>query len=248
MKNLYCGLDIHKDTITGCIMDKEGNILRHHRFPTRTDSITAFLANISNADMEIALEACGLWRGIYTILHTQGYTTHLANPRKIHDIAGKKKTDKEDAKILADLLRTGYLPTVHIPPEHILKLRDITRHKATLTRLRATIQIKIKSYLRREGTPYNHNIWKKDTLDQIAHQDHNLTNLINLYKKFKKEENEVMGRIRKHSTTLKTPSLLKTIPGIGDYSALLIHAEIGDIKRFPTPKQLTSYAGLCPGN
>jgi transposase len=173
-------------------MDKEGNILRHHRFPTRTESITAFLANISNADMEIALEACGLWRGIYTILHTQGYTTHLANPWKIHDIAGKKKTDKEDAKILADLLRTGYLPTVHIPPEHILKLRGITRHKATLTRLRATIQIKIKSYLRREGTPYHHNIWKEDTLDQIAQQDRNLTNLINLYKQFKKEENEVM--------------------------------------------------------
>ncbi len=115
MKNLYCGLDIHKDTITGCIMDKEGNVLRHHRFPTRKESITTFLTNIPNADMEIALEACGLWRGIYTILHNLGYITHLANPRKIHNIAGKKKTDKGDAKILADLLRTATSPQSTYP-------------------------------------------------------------------------------------------------------------------------------------
>lgn len=41
--------------------------------------------------------------------------------------------------------------------------------------------------------------------------------------------------------------LLKTIPGIGDYSAMLIYSEIADIKRFPDPKHLHAYSGACPG-
>jgi len=42
-------------------------------------------------------------------------------------------------------------------------------------------------------------------------------------------------------------NLLQTIPGIGKFSSLMILGEIGDIKRFPNPKSLVSYAGLCPG-
>lgn len=59
--------------------------------------------------------------------------------------------DKEDAKTLADLLRTNYLPEVYIPDEDILRLRDLARHKATLTRLRVKVQVKIKGYLLREA-------------------------------------------------------------------------------------------------
>jgi hypothetical protein len=57
-----------------------------------------------------------------------------------------------------------------------------------------------------------------------------------------------MGRIygrRKHYQ--KKATLLMTMSGIGEYSAILILGEIGDIKRFKTPKELVSYAGLCPG-
>jgi len=49
---------------------------------------------------------------------------------------GSKKRDKEDAKALANLLRTNYLPEVYIPDDDVLRLRDLARHKANLTRLR----------------------------------------------------------------------------------------------------------------
>ena len=65
-----------------------------------------------------------------------GYEVKLASPKKVHDIVGSKKMDKEDAKALANLLRTNYLPEVYIPDDDILRLRDLARHKANLTRLR----------------------------------------------------------------------------------------------------------------
>jgi transposase len=247
MEKMYCGMDIHKHTITGCIMDKKGNVTRQHTFPSNKESITSFLSNTSNAEITIALEACGMWRAIYTLLHHLGYTIKLADPRKVHDIAGKKKTDKGDATILADLLRTSYLPEVYIPPTDILKLRDTTRHKANLTRLRVNIQLKIKAYLLQEGIHYNQGIWRTQTLQTIAEKNQNLENLIKLYHCFKEEEKEVMKRIRNIAKNMTLTNLLMTLPGIGDYSSLLIHAEIGNITRFESPRHLISYAGLCPG-
>jgi len=56
-----------------------------------------------------------------------------------------------------------------------------------------------------------------------------------------------MRRIKKISQNTKETTLLMSMPGIAEYSALMILAEIGDIHRFPSPKTLVSYAGLCPG-
>ena len=56
-----------------------------------------------------------------------------------------------------------------------------------------------------------------------------------------------MRRIRKIAKNMREANLLMSMPGIGEFSSLMILAEIGDIRRFESPKQLISYAGLCPG-
>jgi transposase len=96
------------------------------------------------------MEACGLWRGVYTQLTALGHDVVLSNPVQTHAIVQGKKTDKVDAHILADLLRTGYLPEVYIPPEDVLQLRDIAMHRARLARLRTKIQCKVKVSSTRE--------------------------------------------------------------------------------------------------
>jgi transposase len=94
---------------------------------------------------------------------------------------------------------------------------------------------------------YGKNIWTEKRLSELSENDLNLKNLINVYWSLKEEEKEVMMRIRKSARNMKKATLLMSMPGIGEYSALLILGEIGDIKRFKTAKELVSYAGLCPG-
>ncbi|MBU4202281.1 MAG: IS110 family transposase [Candidatus Altiarchaeota archaeon] len=244
---LYCGIDIHKDTLAGCILDKNGTVVREHNFPANKDALEHFICGVPNSEMAIAIEACGMWRGTYKNLSEMGYEVKLANPKKTHDIACNKKTDKVDAKTLADLLRTDYLPEIYIPDDDVFALRDLGRHKATLTRLRVKVQTTIKSYLLRDGIKYRKEIWKEEALSKLAKKDNNLRNLINVYWGLKAEEKEALGRIKKISKTRKSTNLLMSMPGIAEYSSLLILGEIGDIKRFKTPKELVSYAGLCPG-
>lgn len=246
MEKLYGGIDIHKENLAGCIMDKDGNIKREHIFPSSKKAVEKFLSNIPSPDITIAIEACGLWRGTHKILTEMGYEVKLANPKKTHDIACKKKTDKVDARILADLLRTHYLPEVWIPDEQTLQFRDLTRHKANLTRLKTQVQGKIRGYLLRKGAKYN-KLSKEETLSTLAEEDPDIKNLVQVYHCLKEEEREVMRRIKRIAQNMKETTILMSMPGIAEFSSLMILAEIGDIKRFPTSKELVSYAGLCCG-
>ena len=246
MDKLYAGIDIHKENLAGCIMDKDGNIKREHIFPSSKKAIEKFLCNIPNSDTTIAIEACGMWRGTHKILTELGYQVKLANPKKTHDIAGSKKMDKIDAKTLADLLRTHYLPEIWIPDEQTLQFRDLTRHKSNLTRLKTQIQGKIRGYLLRKGEKYN-KLSKEETLSTLAKEDPDIKNLVNVYNCIKEEEREVMRRIKRISQNMKQTTLMMSMPGIAEFSSLMILAEIGDIKRFPSSKELVSYAGLCSG-
>jgi transposase len=236
---LYGGIDIHKENLAGCIMDKDGNIKREHTFPSSKKAIEKFLCNISNSEITIAIEACGMWRGIHKILTELGYEVKLANPKKTHDIAGSKKMDKIDAKTLADLTRTHYLPQVWIPDEQTLQFRD-------LTRLRIQVQGKIRGYLLRKGTKYS-KLSTEKTLIILAEEDPDIKNLVHVHQCLKQEEREVMRRIKRISQNMKETTMLMSMPGIAEFSALMILAEIGNIKRFPSPKELVSYAGLCSG-
>ena len=131
-----------------------------------------------------------------------GYNLFILE-KSILYITARKKTDKIDAKILADLVRTKYLPAVWIPDEK--------------------------------------------TLSELAKEDPDIKNLVTIYRSLKNEEKDVMKRIQLHARTMKETTLLMSTPGIAEFSSLMILAEIGDIKRFPSPKQLVNYADLCCG-
>ena len=246
MEKLYAGLDIHKENLAGCIMDKEGTIKREHILPSSRKAIERFFIWIPSPAVIIAIEACGMWRGTHKILTDMGYEIKLANPKKTHDIACKKKTDKVDARILADLLCTHYLPEVWIPDKQTLQFRDLTRHKANLTRLRTQVLGKIRGYLLRKGVKYT-KLSHEKTLQTFAEEDPDINNLVQVYHCLKQEEKEVMRRIKKIAQNLKTTTMLMSMPGIGELSSLMILAEIGDIRRFSSSKKLVSYAGLCCG-
>ncbi len=189
MEKFYGGIDIHKESYVGCIMDRDGNITREHTFPSSKKAVERFLCDIPSSGITIAIEACGLWRGVYKVLTEMGYEVKLANPKKTHDIACKKKTDRVDAKILADLLRTNYLPEVWIPDEQTLRFRDLTRHKSNLTRLKTQVQCKIKSYLLRKGMKYG-KLWNETAISKLAEEDLDIKNLVNIYHNLKEEEKD----------------------------------------------------------
>ncbi|MEW6687398.1 MAG: IS110 family transposase [Candidatus Edwardsbacteria bacterium] len=244
----FIGLDTHKEKIYGTAMNSKGEVICSYEFPSNKEALKEFLKGFPVWNTRIAIEACGIWRGCYRNLQELGYKAKLANPLKCHEIASCKKTDKIDSKILADLLRTGYLPEVYIPSDKIMQLRDLTRHKCNLTRLRVRVQNKIKGYMLREGIAYDRKIWNEQGtrwLKQLKHEK--INDFLATYKLLKEQEKETSRKIASIARMKEEIALLTTIPGIGEFGAALIYAEIADIERFSSVKHLHAYAGLAPG-
>jgi len=117
MQEKYVGLDVHKNFIQGCVLDKEGKVILEQKFKNEPHSMDLFLSNIQQ-DSKIALESCSCWQYVYDYLSDAGYKELvLANPSRVRLIAeSRKKTDRHDAKVLADLLRMNMLPESYAPP------------------------------------------------------------------------------------------------------------------------------------
>jgi transposase len=250
MKNIArrynVGLDIHEIDFYGNIMTKQGQEITEGPVKYSEPGIQNFLGFLPSTEIIIAIEACGISRAVYKLLTNMGYEVVVANPKKTHEIACNKKTDKVDARTLANLLRTGYLPTIYMPDDDVLKLRDIARHRVRLVRTRTRLKLMIRSHLVSIGKDPPGN-WNKKTIEELKEIDPMIANFIEIIKTTNEQIREVEYKIKRTAHNKYLVKLLMTIPGIGEFSAILILGEIGDIKRFDNPKSLVNYSGLCPG-
>ena len=241
---LYTGLDIHKKTIYGTMMDKEGRIIDQREFANCKEELEAFLCG---KPTKIVIEACGFWMDTYDKLKELGYDVVLAHPGKVEAIASAKmKTDKIDSEILAHLLRSNLIPEAWAPDKHVREKRDLVRFRSYLIRNRSRYKSKIKFVLLKKGLNYPQSIWKGRWREAIEQLDPKIAAYFRIIDKIEEEVKAVDKQILELNKNNKEIELLKTIYGISDYAAITIMAEIGNIKRFPTSKKLKSYSGLVP--
>ncbi len=251
---MYVGLDVHKSFTQGCILDEQGNVILEHKFKNDPHSMDLFLLNAKKEDSKIVLESCSCWQFVYDYLKDAEYDVVLANPLQVSLIAkSRKKTDRHDAKILADLLRTNMLPTSYAAPKDIRDERQITRHRASLVYTKAQIKHKVHAILLRHGIEHEYSDLFGEagtrylrSIDLPMCDRFELDNYLSLIRHIEIQVEKTEQRVEDYVKHNPHARLLMTVPGISYYSALMISAEIGDIRRFNSSKQLVSYSGLNP--
>ena len=146
----YCGLDVHKSSITACVRLHDGGgkprkIVR--RFGAMTNDLRAMASwLIEEGVTHVAMESTGVyWKPVWNILEGQ-FTLVLANAQHVKDVPGRK-TDTKDSEWLAELLQHGLLAGSFVPPRLIRDLRDLTRTRATLTQESSRIASRIQKVL-----------------------------------------------------------------------------------------------------
>lgn len=250
----YVGLDIHKKFTVICVKDKEGNILLEKKIKNEPSELDSFLSQIKK-DSAIAMESCSCWEYIYDYLTDAGFTNVvLANPSKVRLIAVlKKKTDAFDAAILADLLRSNMLPTSYAPCKLIREQRQITRHRASLGRLKGIIKNKIHALLIKNGIKHEFSdvfgvegIRYLQSLELTAIDRYQMEQYLELIRHYNVQIKKTENRIEDFVAYTPQVKHLMTIPGVSFYSGLTIFGEIGNIQRFNSAKKLVAFAGLNP--
>ncbi len=179
----------------------------------------------------------------------------LAHAYKVRVIAEARiKTDKIDAGVLAQMLRTEWIPAVHIPGKETRAFREMIRQRVFLVRMRTRVKNRIHVLLDRlhvplpavsdlfgkRGTQYLRKLMLPPIDGEMLRQDLELLDVLN--KLLKEAEKEIELLIRDDPRI----QLLRTIPGLGAIFAAVVALEIDKIERFASPAKLAAYCGLVP--
>ena len=136
MYPICCGIDVHKTFIVACIAstnDKNVTTYQTKRFSVYTKNLRELSQwlNLNNCK-DVCMESTGkYWHPVYNILETSCNVV-LAHPKYLKAIRGKK-TDKKDAKWIADVFKHDLVSGSFIPPAPIRELRDLMRYRYKLT-------------------------------------------------------------------------------------------------------------------
>ena len=246
----HVGIDLHRATVVMAAVSDAGEAMKP--ITIACDNTTAIVATVKKlGTFRVVIEASGCYRWLYDLLRPHG-TVLLAHPLRLRAmIQRRSKTDKLDAQLLANLLRINQIPLAYIPPEPYQQLRDLTRGRSRLARDLARVKITLRDVLARQNrqAPYRTPFGVRGRAWFRVQDFGPIENLV---------RDELMGRLEHYTRqiarfdqhlaqialTFPQTEALTDIYGIGLYSALLIVAELGEVDRFRSAKQVSAYAGL----
>ena len=250
---MFYGLDVHKDFIQVCQVDREGRRRKEFRLDGVADTIEAFAQSLGPRD-QVVLEATFHSWAIWRRLRPHAGRVVVANPLQVKAIAHARiKTDKIDAYILAQLLRTGFIPEVQMPEAETWELRQLVSHRRHLVKHRVALKNAIHGLLNRrllhyEGSQLFNGPGRRwlAGLELEPAERFLLDNMLQLLEATEASVAAVDAQLLERASFQEEVKLLMTIPGVDVTVASGLVAAIGDISRFASPRKLASYFGLVP--
>jgi transposase len=252
----YISFDSHKRYTVAAVEGKETRTKVSYRIEHKRGQVKEFLSEYGSGG-HVAVETIGKWYWIVDEIEDAGKTPLLVHAQKSKVMMGMiNKTDKLDAEGLNRLQRTGTLPTVWIPPQDLRDKRELYRQRMQYVQERTRIKNRLHANLAKYG--YSGGEFT-DLFDKKGR-----AKLKKLISELPPNTQEMSLGLLEHLETLAasievceqamarefadnpTLKLLKTIPGVGFILGTIILNETGDINRFPSASQFTSYCGTTP--
>ena len=259
---LFYGLDLAKKDSQLAVLDENGEQLTNVRFPSTKENFLLIAKNLRKTDT-IALEVSNSANAVMSVFKLNSdCNSLLSNPLQTKVISQTRcKTDKVDARVLADLARVDYLPTVWFPDSDTLRLRHFFTDRELLVKHRTQFKNQLHSSLQRglikyetdslftnEGLLWLDNLLQTNALDCFE-QDRIRFQLAEIKRQtvlIEDLDSTIAAFILSNSAFAHQLNLLLSIPGVSLASGGAILAAIGDVSRFSSKQKLASYFGLTP--
>lgn len=250
----FVGIDAHKKLLQYCILGPEGETIAEGSCGGARFDIERFSEKVLTPEDEVVLEATSNTWAIVDLLEPKVARVVVSNPMKTKAIASAKiKTDKIDARILAELLRCRFLPEVWRPDPDTRRMRSLTHRRSALVHNRTGVKNRLHSVLAQELIPVPFSKlfsvkglqWLRELeLDEDAR--FMVDSDLRVLEQIEGEIEKLDKRIAELSYPDESVRLLITLPGVGVTVAQGLLAAWGDIDRFPDADRAASYLGLVP--
>ncbi len=253
----YIGCDLHKKTITMCVVNQARVPSAGRRFScTDTGGITTWLARFQ--PFQLVVEATASYEWFVQLVEPAADRVVLAHPGKLRVIAeSTKKSDRLDARVLAEFLAADMIPEAYRPTPRQHEHRRLVRHRQYLRGRVTSVRNRIRRILSdynldhadlftirgRQGCDgFKLSSAARFVMDQLwVEHDHHQEQL-----------DDIEKALRRFAETApiaeaQARQLLQTIPGVGFITTEVFLSEVADVRRFRSQKKVAAYAGLAPG-
>src|SRR3954466_1313601 len=252
---LHAGLDLSRRKVDVCLLSSDGGIVDEWASPPDADGLRGLAARAAMWAPAVrgVIESMNGARFVHDTLEEHGWEVLIADAQKVKGLAPLAcKTDKIDARVLAELSWRDLVPAIWLPDPAIRRERELARFRLHLVRHRTTLKNRIHAGLVAFGHPcpvsdlFGHA--GRELLDRLAMPDPWRAHIdvsLQLIDDLDLRIAALTVQLKRQGVDHRYIPLLLTAPGIGWINAYTIASEIGDIARFPSPAKLCGYTGLC---
>jgi transposase len=259
----FVGLDVHAETIAVAIAEPGGEVRSLGVIPNRAESIRKLVKKLGPAEqLRACYEAGPTGYVVYWELTALGVKCEVVAPTLVPVKPGDRvKTDRRDAKKLAQSYRAGDLTAVWVPDEAHEALRDLVRAREVAKKDQLRGRHRLGKFLLRHGRrppegvkPWTqkHVAWvKQDVHFEQPAQEFTLLDYIHevehanaRIQRLERALDEVVASAPPRMQTVI--EALQALRGVAQVVAVTIAAEVGEISRFTAPRQLMGYSGMVP--
>ena len=250
--SVYVGIDVHRKRSQVAVVTEDGTVQLNKNVVNGSEPMLRLIGELPSGT-PVAFEAAFGWSWLAELLEDYGFEAHMVHPLRCKAIASARlKNDKVDAAILAQLLRADLLPEAWIAPAKVRQLRALLRHRISLVRLATQARNRIHAVAADHGYDRSASYWTGPgrgwlaELDLPAASREIITDCLAVIDGLAPVIDRIDGELHQHAKADPQVKVLRTLPGVGEFTALVMVAEIGDITRFPSARKLASWAGLTP--
>jgi len=250
----YAGIDVSLEQSSVCIVDATGKIVREAKVASEPEALTAWFGSLGYAVTRIGLEAGPLSQWLFAGMKQAKLAVELLETRHVRDAfkAMPVKTDRNDGRGIAQLMRLGWFRPVHCKSISAQEMRAmLTARKLVQSKLR-DIEMSLRGTLRGFGLKVGHTtltrfaarvrelVVENTTLQVIAES------LLAVHAVLLREFKEFEKRLRLMARSNQEAQLLMSAPGVGAIVALTVASAIDDPARFKSSKQVGAHFGMTP--
>jgi transposase len=253
---LHLGLDLSRKRVDYHLLAEADETVEVGAAPPDADGLRMLAARLARHRQPIraAIESMNGARFVHDQLELYGLEVAIADAAKVKGLAPLAcKTDRIDARVLAQLSQRDLVPAIWLPDAGVRAERERARFRLHLVRHRSSLKSRVHAILLAHGQPCpvsdlfgagGRRLLARLQLPQPWAGT--LEASLRLIDELGREIESLERELRRLGADHRYVPLLLTVPGIAWVLAYTIAAEIGEIGRFPSPRKLSGYSGLCP--
>jgi len=250
----YAGIDVSLEYSSVCVVDGAGKIIREQRIASEPEALIAWFRGLGFGLERIGLEAGPMSQWLYAAMRAAGLAVELLETRHVRDAfkAMPVKSDRNDARGIAQLMRLGWFRPVHCKSMAAQEVRALLTARKLVQSKLLDVQMSLRGLLRGFGlkvgatTPSRFAGRIRDLVEGNATLEVIAAALLVVHETLRRELAGLEKRVRSIAGSDGRVRLLMSTPGVGAIVALTYVAAIDDPARFKSSKGVGAHFGLTP--